>query len=390
MSRSTQSAVVALVVLSVATLSPAAARAYDARHVFVTNRGAGNILELDESLTVVATWFVTDGLSAPNGMAFTPDGSLWVADTSNNRILAFDTAGLRVGTIDTATRLGGSVESIYFGGDGTLYATANPGLGVVARYTITRDPLPDVVADAAYLNLGNVNLTNARHVVVSDFSGAMRGLRELDPTTGAVLATFGTDLGRQEDVMVDGADRIFVSHFEGDEIVVFGPDRAELYRFTAPSSEPLALDSPTGIALTYDCRILVVSFVNGTLFEWHHRGSNPPDFVGSMTVPGLSQPESIAVAGLALPGGFLEFTDVAPRCDPPIVLPDAGVASDAGTVDAGAADAGVDAGRGGRTPAPESSCGCRAAGNGGGTGASIASGLIALALAMFRHRRQRA
>jgi DNA-binding beta-propeller fold protein YncE len=211
MSRSPRSFTL-VVVLVWAALSPfSAAKAYDPRHIFITNRGANNILELDESLTVVRTLFAGDGLAAPNGMAFTPDGALWVADTSNDRILAFNIAGVQIGSIDTTTRLGPQVESIYFGADGTLYATSNPGLGTVARYTITRDALPDVVADAAFLNLGNVNLTNAGRILVSDFSGAMRGIREIDPATGAIIATFGTDLGRQEDVMVDGADRVRIA-----------------------------------------------------------------------------------------------------------------------------------------------------------------------------------
>ena len=374
-------------ILAMVVLTPlSAAKAYDPRHIFVTNRGANNILELDESLTLVRTLFASDGLAAPNGMAFTPDGALWVADTSNNRILAFNIAGVQIGSIDTATRLGPQVESIYFGGDGTLYASSNPGLGVVARYTITRDPLADVVANAVFSNLGNVNLTNSGRVLVSDFSGAMRGLRELDPATGTITATFGTDLGRQEDVMVDGADRMFVSHFQGNEIVVFGADRAELYRFTAPATEPLPLASPTGIALTYDCRILVVSFTNGTLFEWRHRGSEPPEFVGSTTIPGLSQPESLAVAGLALPGGFVEFTDVVPRCDPPLVMPDAGTAIDAGTPDAGRIDSGSDAGGGRRVlPAP-SSCGCRAVGRGGETDVGFVLVAMVIGLAGMRRR----
>lgn len=358
---------------------PSFAHAYDARHLFVTNRGAGNVLELDEDLAVVRSWFDAAGLAVPNGMAFTPDGAIWVADTGNLRIVAFDAAGVLAGTIDTSSRLGSSVESIYFAGDGTLFATANPGLGVVARYRMDRTPLPDVVSAPAFLNLGNVNLTNAGDVLVSDFSGTGRGLRELDPATGAVLDAFGADLGLQEDVMIDGADRVFVSHFAGDEVVVYGPDRAELYRFTAPAGGP-ALDQPTGIALSHDCRIFVVSFANGTLFEFRHEGDRPPTFVRAVVVPGLSQAESLAIAGLALPGGFEEFADVVPRCDDPVL-------ADAGPFDAGAGDAGVDAAAdvgapdAGRRPVGAGGCGCQAA---GGSPAPLAPFVVAGALAWRR------
>lgn len=354
-----------LALLALAGACASSARAYDTRHIFVTNRGAGTILELDESLALVRTWFASEGLDEPNGMAFTPDGAIWVADTGNLRILAFDAAGTRAGTIDTATRLGSSVESIYFAGDGTLFATANPGLGVIARYTITGSPLPDVVDAPAFLNLGNVNLTNAGNVIVSDFSGTMRGLRELDPATGTVMRAFGTDLGRQEDVMIDGADRVFVSHFDGDEIVVYDAARTELYRFAPPPSEPMPLDQPTGIALTHDCRILVASFANAVLFEFRHRGDSPPQFVRSVRIDGLSLPESIAIAGLALPGGFSEFADAVPTCNP-VVRPDGGPPMpDAGASDAGSGgpDAGMslqDAGArdAGSGPGMSGGCGC--------------------------------
>lgn len=244
---------VLLLALGLLVGAPNLAHAYDARHLFITNRGGSNVLELDEDLTLVRSWFDADGLSVPNGMAFTPDGAIWVADTGNDRIVAFDRAGVAAGTIDTSVRLGVSVESIYFAGDGTLLATANPGRGVVARYGFDRSPLPDLLDDPLFENLGNVNLTIDGNVLVSDFSETGRGLRDLDATTGALLATFGTDLGRQEDVMVDGGDRVFVSHYDADEVVVFGPDRAELYRFTAPPGGP-ALEQPTGIALTYGVR----------------------------------------------------------------------------------------------------------------------------------------
>ena len=158
------------------------AHAYDARHVFVANRGGSTIVELDESLAIVRVWFADEGLSAPNGMAFTPGGELWVADTSNNRILAFDSAGTRTRTLDTSVRLGTAVESIYFAGDGTLFATANPGVGRVARYSITGAELADVVLDDAFRNLGNVNLTAAGDVIVSDFSNTGPASASSTPT----------------------------------------------------------------------------------------------------------------------------------------------------------------------------------------------------------------
>ncbi len=346
--------VVFAVLLALPFASPAAA--YDTDHVFITNRQGSNIVELDETLTYVRTWFqgeVFDGmtLSLPNGMAFTPSGDLFVADTGNNRIVAIDSTGRFLRSFSTLERLGGAVESIYFDRDGILFASSNPGLGVVGRYQQDGTEEPDVVADEAYVRLGNVNLTAAGDVVVSDFLG-MRGLRELDVETGELLRTYGEDLGLQEDVMIDGADRVFVSHFASDEIVVFGPapDRVELFRFTAPDEAELQLIRPTGIALTADCDIVVASFMTGGIFIFKHLGAELPPRFERVLRPGieipasadLGQVESIAVEGLGLPGSFNEFATMVPTCDPAPPVMDAGV--DAGT-DAGT-DAGADTGMG--------------------------------------------
>ncbi len=264
---------------------PSAASAFEDRHVFITNRLGGNIVELDETFTYQRVWFegmALDGaeLSFPNGMAFTPAGDLYIADTANDRIVAVDEAGGLLRTFTTLPRLGSSVESIYFDGTGTMFASSNPGLGRVARYGADGTDQPDVIFDPAFANLGNVNLTDAGAVLVSDFSGEGRGLREIDPASGAILRTFGTGLGRQEDVMIDGADRVFVSHFDGDEIAVFGPApaREELYRFTAPPEAGVALTRPTGIAITHDCAILIASFASAAVFVFRHEGDAPPSF----------------------------------------------------------------------------------------------------------------
>ena len=346
--------------------------AYEPRHVFITNRGGNNIIELDENFEFQRTWFQGENfdglpLSVQNGMAFTPQDELFVADTGNNRIVAFDQNGEFIRAFSTLEKLGGAVESIYFDAAGTMYASANPGLGVVARYQRDGTESSDVVMDEAFLNLGNVNLTEEGNVILADFSDMNRGIRELDPATGDVIRAFGTDLGRQEDIMIDGADRVFVSHLAGDEVVVFGPApaREELYRFTPPG----ALSRPTGIALTHDCFILVASFDNGAIFVFRHEGGNTPPTFDRVLRPGMEIPESaalsltesIAISGLGLPGGFDEFADMIPSCDP-IELPDAGVPDasiadssipdaelpDSNTVDA-SADAGSDA---------DGGCGC--------------------------------
>lgn len=88
---------------------------------------------------------------------------------------------------------------------------------------------------------------------------------------GAFVRAFSTAARMGSSI---GGDRVFVSHYAGDEIVVFGPapERTELYRFAAPPTAALPLARPTGIALTHDCYLLVASFTNGGIFVFRHQG----------------------------------------------------------------------------------------------------------------------
>ncbi len=391
---------IASLVLCLALVAPNLARAYDSRHVFITNRLGGNLVELDEDLVFVRTWFDGESfegleLSVPNGMAFTPTGEIFIADSGNNRIVAMDAEGNFVRAFSTTARMGSGIESIYFDGAGVLHASANPGMGVVARFMADGSDLADVVSDPSFTNLANVNLTEAGFVVVSDFSGAFRGVREIDPETGVVVRTFGTDLMRQEDMMIDGADRLFVTHNATQEIIVYGPapDREELYRFTAPAEAPLPLERPTGIALTVNCEILISSFVNGSIYVFRHEGEDTPPTFERMLRPGIEIPESamlgstesIAISGLGLPGSFDEFVDRVPSCDPVPPIPDAGPRPDAGAPDTGASS---DAGGpdGGRIPRHSSDCGCRMQAR-ATSAAPIATLLLVGLLALRRTRR---
>lgn len=330
-----------------AALFASDASAYTNRHIFVTNRGGSNIIELDDQLNYVATWFDNNTLSVPNGMAFTPEGRLYVADTGHNRIVGYDSTGNQVVTWDASPYTAGSVEALNFNKQGILFVSANPGSGRVLVFNQDGTFVKNLVDAPQYSNLGNVNFTLDAHVIIADFSAQGRGIRELDQSTGAVLGTFGQEAGLlQEDMAVDGADRIFVSQYNKSEIAVFGANRLLERTFTAAG-----LKSPTGIVITHDCRVIVASFGTAELYEFKHDGT----FLRSVTIAGLSLPESLAIAGQGLPGSFttgnLEFV---PTCN-------AGAGGSGGAGGGGSGGAGGNGGNGG-------------SGGSGGTGGAAQGG----------------
>lgn len=384
------------------------ARAYDANHVFITNRGGNNVLELDQNLTYVKSWFDGAGLSVPNGMAFDPSDRIYVADTGNNRIVVFNAVGAVVTTWSTATVLAPQVESLNFNAAGRLFASANPGNGTVASWKTDGSDQQVFVSDSSFQMLGNVNFSMGGNVLLADFSGA-RGVRELNPTTGALIKEFGQGTSKHEDMVIDADDNVFVSAFTQNKVLKF-----DAARNLAGTYSPPGLVQPTGIVLTADCKLLVGSFGTHEIFVLDYDGT----FVKKFTVPGLSLPESLVIAKLSV-AGSISLGNPVPKCtgldagtggaggaggsggaagSGGTAGSDAGVSGGSGG-SAGASGGGAGAGsggatggnagappKGGTTSDDDGGCGCRSARGGARALGSLL--LVALALASVRRWRQ--
>jgi MYXO-CTERM domain-containing protein len=377
-----------LLALAVALGAPSPTAAYTKRHIFVANRGGNNVLELDDKLQLVRSRFDSAGLSVPNGMAFTPKGEVYIADTGNNRIVGFDDKGSQVVAFSVTPFTAAAIESLNFDAKGVLFASANPGQGRVLRTDGQGNLIDYLVDDASYVNLGNVNFTKDGNII-ADFSGQGRGIREVD-STGKLLRTFGQQTGLfYEDMVVDGADRVFASRLSENDVAVFDAQRKLERTITAPG-----LTKPTGIVLTWDCRLIVASFGSDELYEFRHDGS----FVRKVTITGMSLPESLAIVGQRLTGSFGPDSgntmEPTPRCDGTPTV-DAGTSADSWIprFDGGAADQGgspADQGSGGKI-AGEGGCGCGVVTRSRDPWGELASWPVAVlivAALLFRRRRQ--
>jgi MYXO-CTERM domain-containing protein len=247
-----------------------------------------------------------------------------------------------------------------------------------------------LVNDPSFVALSNVNFTKSGNVLISDFSGS-RPLRELDPTTGAVVKEFGAGYARHEDVIVDGDDNVFVSAYDRGSILKF-----DAMRNLVDEYKPEGLTNPTGIVLTPDCRLLVSSFGTSQLYELTFAGT----LIKAHTITGLSAPESISLSGVTL-AGSIGLVVATPRCGP---KPDAGAdaeadatSPDADVLDTAVVDAAsdtkdasdtADAGKPVAPVADESGCGCTMVGA-PTNGASEIAALLASFVALCRTRRRR-
>jgi streptogramin lyase len=190
--------------------------------LLIVNQGTNQILRRlpDGTLQVVAgtgeAGYSGDGgpavqaeLDRPNGIAVAPDGTMYVADTFNNRVRAISPSGI-ISTVagngqpggaqSGAGASGGSAtgatladpQSVAVGPQGQLYIADSAGIQVVSDGTLTTLNPSGLgalgIGPAAGLTADAITVDQAGDLYVGDFSPKM--LIELSPT-GSVLHGWG-------------------------------------------------------------------------------------------------------------------------------------------------------------------------------------------------------
>jgi outer membrane protein assembly factor BamB len=126
--------------------------------LYVADTGAGNIKRYDPTKPKASAFkdvFVTGGLSQPEGMAFGPDGNLYVCSRNAGQIVRFNgSTGALIGALINGGSNLSSPEDLAFDSSGRLYV-ADTGLalmGKVVRFSISSGQFTDVFIDDSGLS----------------------------------------------------------------------------------------------------------------------------------------------------------------------------------------------------------------------------------------------
>jgi predicted membrane-bound mannosyltransferase/DNA-binding beta-propeller fold protein YncE len=174
-------------------------------------------------------------LSVPRGVALAPDGSLYVADSLNNRIEHFDAQGKMLkawgsyADVQQGDAPGGTFNepwSVAVGPDGSVYV-ADTWNHRVQKFS----------ADGAFLTMW----------------GEKPG-----------STTDGTAFYGPRSIAVDAQGRVYVADTGNKRIVIFSPDGQFLSQFGTPGAGDGQLDEPVGLALDNLGRVYVAD-------TWNHR-----------------------------------------------------------------------------------------------------------------------
>jgi uncharacterized protein (TIGR03663 family) len=195
----------------------------------------GKIISLSADPIIPAS-VVTPPMNAPRAMAFAPNGSFYIADSRNNRILHFDPDGGLINQWGTSSGNASNNPSPS-GPEGTF----NEPWGVA------------VGSD------GSVYVSDTWNYRIQKFTSTGRFLTMWSTFgSGATQETFYGPRG----LAVDAQDRVFVMDTGNKRVVVFNEDGTYLTQFGGAGLDPGQFDEPVGIAIDTTGVIYIVDTWN--------------------------------------------------------------------------------------------------------------------------------
>lgn len=270
-----------LLVLTLVVHSVACSGALAERFVLVGSWG-GEIRRFKLDGTSMGTFIAagTAGMSFPDGMAYGPDGHLYVSDANNARVLKFNGAtGAAMGTFAA----GGMQRAGYcaFGPDGKLYVCSN-GDNAVHRY----DPSSGAHLGAFALATGSASgmsypaglAWNGNTMYVSGFVDGK--VYRFDATTGASLGTLNGTFNQPLYLRFGAGGNLFVSEYGRNAIA-----RYNFIQNRVVTSITNGMNGPVGQVVLPNGQLLVCEYNSGILNRYNEANGALLGRFGTDTLP---------------------------------------------------------------------------------------------------------
>jgi tripartite motif-containing protein 71 len=261
------------------------------------------------------------GLKAPQGIAATSGGNLWVADTGNSRIQKFGPAGNFLNVVNGNGTTGGPMKepsSIAMGPDGSIWVadTAN---NRIEQWTSSLS-LQLIVggagfADGQFEGLGALDIDAQGNIWAADITN--NRIEEFNEA-GTFIGRFGLggsgagqlNLGSPTGVAVDSKGNIFVADGNNNRIQKWARPEAPGYAssFGTLGSGNGQLNHPADVALDSKGNVWALDKGNSRISQFNEKG----EWVKSIGSAGTTGGKLSLPSGLAIdPSGNLWVADTA-------------------------------------------------------------------------------
>lgn len=249
--------------------------------LLVSSRFSNNILRYDRLTGAFKGVFASgNGLANPNGIAYGPDGNLYVGLGDTGRIMKFhgQTGAYISDFVNTAEAGFSGSRAIAFGPDGHLYV-AGASINSVLRFDGATGAFKDVFASGNGMS-GTVGLTfapNGDLFVGAAISNAVYRFN----AAGQFQRTYGGgSLSNATGVLVDSQNRLLVAYSVSNRIQRYNLTTGGNLGSLAVTS---SLNTPIGMTFDPDGNLLVGSFGTDSVLKY-----NPITgaFLGTLVLPG--------------------------------------------------------------------------------------------------------
>jgi len=278
--------------------------------LLVSSRFSNNVLRYDRHTGAFKGVFASgNGLANPNGIAYGPDGNLYVGLGDTGRIMKFQgQSGAYLGDFVNSNVAGFSgCRAITFGPDGNLYV-AGANINSVLRFDGASGAFKDVFASGNGMS-GTVGLTFASNGDLY-VGAALSNAAYRFNSAGQFIRTYGGGaLSNVTGVLFDSQNRLLTAYSVSNKIQRYNLNGTGAGSFATTGS----LNTPIGMIFDPDGNLLVGSFGTdsvlkydattgsflGTLVSSGSGGLDGTHNFAFMQVPG---PSAIALASLAIFG----------------------------------------------------------------------------------------
>jgi len=268
------------------TSAGAATVQFTPNHLFVTGRDTDTnqsaVFEFDEAGSLVRTIPVSTANSYTYGIAFGPDGNLYVAIFGESRVVIVNPSLSTNTVLDSSNGLS-SPDALSFGPDGTLYVPNRGNKKIVTRKSdgtvgeITFSDSNFIPAAVTFGVAGNRYVTDNGNDEV----------HEQDPS-GREIRTFGQGtLGGYPANVLEGPGGLLYVATCGSSVYVF--DSSGTLHSTIHHPD---ISCGYGLAFGPNGNLFVCSFGNGSIIEFTLAGAH----VRTITIPTMNNPTYLAFA----------------------------------------------------------------------------------------------